>query len=132
MAFNNDYLLPIGGHTGEGAGLYIYETEDSVSTIEGADYFSDASNRLADGDLLIVQYDSAGTPRYASYRCSVSSGSVTLNSLTNESKLTDNSGGTADDTIAAVSGSGDDTTINANFADLAAKVNALLEANGSS
>ncbi len=47
--------------------------------------------------------------------------------------LTDNSGGTADDTVAAVSGSGDDTTINNNFADLAAKVNelnAVLEAHG--
>lgn len=40
--------------------------------------------------------------------------------------LTDSSGGTADDTIAAVSGSGADAAINNNFADLAAKVNALL------
>lgn len=42
--------------------------------------------------------------------------------------LTDNSGGTADDTIAAVSGSGDDATINNNFADLAAKVEEILDA----
>ena len=39
--------------------------------------------------------------------------------------LTDSSGGTANDTVAAVSGSGDDTNINNNFADLTAKVNAL-------
>ena len=40
--------------------------------------------------------------------------------------LTDNTGGTADDTVAAVSGTGDDATINNNLADLAAKVNELL------
>lgn len=42
--------------------------------------------------------------------------------------LTDNSGGTADNTVAAVSGSGADAAINNNFADLAAKVNTLIEA----
>lgn len=40
--------------------------------------------------------------------------------------LTDSSGGTADNTVAAVSGSGADAAINNNFADLTAKVNALL------
>lgn len=39
--------------------------------------------------------------------------------------LTDSSGGTADNTVQAVSGSGDDATINDNFADLTAKYNAL-------
>jgi len=39
--------------------------------------------------------------------------------------LTDSTGGTANNTVAAVSGSGDDATINDNFADLVAKYNAL-------
>lgn len=42
------------------------------------------------------------------------------------SELTDSSGGTADGTIAAVSGSGADANINNNFADLTAKLNAVL------
>lgn len=42
--------------------------------------------------------------------------------------LTDSSGGTADDTVAAVSGSGADVAINNNFADLTAKVNGILAA----
>lgn len=42
-------------------------------------------------------------------------------------KLTDSSGGTADGTVAAVTGSGADATINNNFADLAAKINEILE-----
>lgn len=41
--------------------------------------------------------------------------------------LTDSTGGTADNTVAAVSGSGDDATINNNFADLTAKYNALRD-----
>lgn len=38
----------------------------------------------------------------------------------------DSTGGTADGTLAAISGSGADTAINNNFADLAAKLNELL------
>jgi len=41
--------------------------------------------------------------------------------------LTDSSGGTADGTVAAVSGSGADATINDNFAELTAKYNALRD-----
>ena len=40
--------------------------------------------------------------------------------------LTDSSGGTADDTVAAVSGTGDDAGINNGLADLTAKVNGIL------
>lgn len=41
-------------------------------------------------------------------------------------ELTDSSGGTANNTVAAVSGSGADATINDNFADVTAKINAIL------
>jgi len=40
-------------------------------------------------------------------------------------QLTDSTGGSADGTLVAISGSGEDADINNNFADLAAKVNAL-------
>lgn len=43
--------------------------------------------------------------------------------------LTDNTGGTANTTVAAVSGSGDDATINDNFADLAVMINNLIADN---
>lgn len=39
--------------------------------------------------------------------------------------LTDSTGGTANDTLVAISGTGDDADINNNFADLVAKINAL-------
>lgn len=41
--------------------------------------------------------------------------------------LTDSTGGTADAMVAAVSGTGDDATINDNFADLSAKINGLRD-----
>lgn len=43
-------------------------------------------------------------------------------------KMTDNSGGTADGTIEAVSGSGADAAINNNFAEINAKLDELLDA----
>lgn len=42
--------------------------------------------------------------------------------------LTDSSGGTTDDTVEAVSGSGADAAVNNNFAELSGKVNAILAA----
>jgi hypothetical protein len=48
----------------------------------------------------------------------------TLN-VVNTAVLTDNTGGTADTTVAAVAGSGADATINDNFADLIAQINQL-------
>lgn len=49
-----------------------------------------------------------------------------------EAELTDSSGGTADGTVEAVSGSGADAAVNNNFAELTAKVNYLLGRLGSS
>ncbi len=48
--------------------------------------------------------------------------------LVSVSSLTDSSGGTASGTVGAVSGTGDDTAINNNFASLTAKVNAIIAA----
>lgn len=65
-----------------------------------------------DGGQIKGQATASGAPAQAA-------------ALTN---LTDSSGGTANDTVAAVSGSGADADINNNFADLTAKVNALITA----
>lgn len=46
------------------------------------------------------------------------SASGTIAAMTNIASLTDSSGGTTDDTVSAVTGSGDDTNINNNFAEL--------------
>lgn len=131
MAFEIDNLNSGGAPAGQTSSLTIYETQDTLGTVEGSDYFDEVSERFDTGDVLIVVADTDGTPKVGIYRVSVSSGSVTLNSMTAEAKLTDNSGGSANDTVAAVSGSGDDATINDNLATLSAKVNAILDALGS-
>lgn len=129
MAYDADGLQ-LTHNGGDSAGIGHYVTDDSQSTVEGSNYFDAASDRLDDKPVLIVTYDYSGTPYTALYKPTVSSGSVTLNKLVEVSKLTDNSGGTADNTIAAVSGSGDDATINDNFADLADAINELADSLG--
>lgn len=60
MAFDNDYLNPVGGHTGKAGGLYIYHTLDAVTDVDGAGYFNaavaydGAYNVLKVGDVIIV------------------------------------------------------------------------------
>lgn len=53
---------------------------------------------------------------------------VTVLQESDSGALTDSSGGSADGTVSAVSGTGDDATINDNFAELTAKYNALRTA----
>ena len=50
-----------------------------------------------------------------------------VDAVTVISELTDSSGGSTDGTIAAISGSGADTDINNNFADITDKVNKILQ-----
>lgn len=56
----------------------------------------------------------------------VSGTQVVTEQQTAIASLTDSSGGTADGTVAAVSGSGDDANINNNFAECAAKLDSIL------
>lgn len=130
MAFDNDNFTPVGGHTGHAGGVFFYETTDTPATVEGANYFDSVSNKLEDDCLLIVSADTDSGHDLRLYRPTISSGAVTLNQFGGEGTLTDSSGGTANDTITAVSGSGADSTINNNFADLTAKVNFLLQVIG--
>lgn len=75
--------------------------------------FNDASN--------ILQWTQSTTPGVFT-----SDGSTpSWQQDTDYGALTDNSGGTGNDTIAAVSGSGDDATINDNFADVATMLSAI-------
>ena len=128
MAFKLDQIQHGTLPSGQAPAIHTYYTEDSLADVEGANYFDAVSEHFdEDVDLLLVVANVDATTEVAIYRPTVSAGSVTLNALHGQSALTDNSGGTANDTIAAVSGTGDDGNVNDNFADLAAKVNSLLE-----
>lgn len=100
--------IPIHEHTGD--------ESDLASTF--------AAN-LYDRCSVMVDHSTLGWSRY------VSDGTtwqrVEVIGATAVTALTDSSGGSANNTVAAVSGSGADSTINDNFADLAAKVNELRD-----
>jgi len=101
--------LPVHVHTGNESNL--------ASTFPAASY---------DRCIVVVNHSTLGWSLYAS-------DGTTWQRLVRfvaaaVTALTDSTGGTANDTLVAISGSGDDTNINNNFADLAAKVNAIRTA----
>jgi len=69
-------------------------------------------------------YNVASVTRPSAYTQTYATATKTHSNLTSAT-LTDSSGGTANTTVAAVAGSGDDTNINNNFADVTAQINAL-------
>lgn len=77
MAYEDDSLRPVGGNE-HLAGEFIYETTDTLATVEGAGYFDDASDRLEDAALLRVVGNRDGTPAASLYLVDVSSGSVSI------------------------------------------------------
>lgn len=103
--------LSISGLAITDVGKDVYASDDDTFTLtKGSNTRIGHVYRYVSSGVGIVEFDAAnGT----------------------EAELTDNSGGSANDTIAAVSGSGADAAINDNFADLAAKVNYLLRKMGS-
>jgi hypothetical protein len=89
----------------------VYASDDGTFTLTatGNSYVGKVLRWLATGSGVI------------SFNVPSASGSIAL--------LTDNSGGVVDGTIADVGGAFNQATLNANFADLAAKVNAILTVN---
>lgn len=83
--------------------------------------------------LLIGTFQDDGLNLNSSKVLSVNDTQVVGAQQTNIADLTDSSGGSADGTVAAITGSGADTDINNNFAEVTTKINALitgLEAHG--
>lgn len=119
--------------------FFLYASNDAKSAIVADGYFNDAREQLQKSDLIIAVCDLDGTPDMTILRTTAvpASGNVTVATAevqdvvgdqTHIAGLTDSSGGTADGTVNAVSGSGADPAINKNFAELATKVNAIIAA----
>ena len=83
------------------------------------------------GGTAVIQCESAAlgffntipVAQAAAYIQTFSTATRTHNDFTSAT-LTDNTGGAANTTVVAIAGTGDDTNINNNFADLIAQVNA--------
>lgn len=61
MAFSRDGLYQV-GPGGNSPRLWMYSTEDTVATVNTADYFLDAINELSLNDVLFVVSSTGGTP----------------------------------------------------------------------
>lgn len=70
-------------------------------------------------------FNATAVPQRGPYTQTYSTATLTHSNPT-ASALTDSTGGTADQTLVAITGSGDDANINNNFADLADEVNKLI------
>ena len=78
MAYTGNTFSQIAGTIEGGFKLWLYSSSDSLATIKGAGYFSDAANRGVEvGDFVMVV--NTATPAFAIYAVSaVSSGAATV------------------------------------------------------
>lgn len=139
MAHNKKAMTRLGssGYTdNKSRSVHFVATTDAAATVLAAGYFNDSREDLEVNDVILAMttVDGAGDLLKLKVTAVPTTGNVLVAHDVNEvvggqdhiADLTDSSGGTANDTIAAVSGSGADAAINDNFADLAAKVNAII------
>lgn len=52
MAFNRDYLQPVGAQSGFGPGMWSYKTDDAAGAVDAANYFALAGDVLKLGDII--------------------------------------------------------------------------------
>lgn len=130
------------GAAGSNRAFHGYVTVDDAAAVETSDYFLSIYARLKVGDVIMASLDIEGTPTVRTYVVATSAaGGVTIarettavtGDQTTIAALTDNSGGSANDTIAVITnaanaGSADVGPVADAIADLAAKVNAIRTA----
>lgn len=134
MAFDSDGLQVMGDNANISTGkasvrrAWWYVTNDALSVVETDGYFDAVAGSMNTGDVILCSFDNDGTEGHKLLMVTATDTDVAVASGHGVAALTDSSGGTADGTVAAISGSGADADINNNFAELAAKVNALAAA----
>lgn len=114
-----------------GINLFVYKTSDAEATVEASGYFNDVATTLTTGDFIIASMSASDKL----YKVTVTSGVVTTAEVrtfkapdTAIASLTDSSGGTANDTVEAIGATYSQSEVRNNFADVTAKVNAILAA----
>lgn len=122
--------LPAAADGGTPKRVYYYVTADDKTTVEGAGYFNGAlSNGLGVGDVIHALMGDGGTPLLKSYMVTSGGATVAIRGFGLAiTRLTDNSGGTAANTIAAIGATYSQTEVRNAVASLAAKVNELHDA----
>ena len=110
--------------------IYSYATNDDKTAVEANAYFDGAlDNGLNVGDLIRAIMDFDGTLLFKDYIVTAGGADVAIRGeglpIT---RLTDSSGGTASNTIAAIGGTYSQTEVRNAVASLAAKINELQAA----
>jgi len=112
--------------------LFFLPTSDALATVLADGYLNDSRAQLNAGDIVFVASAEGGTVDWAVLKvtASPSSGNVTTAIASGLKAITDNSGGAASDTIAAITAGAaydqaDMTAIKNAIATLAARINAI-------
>lgn len=83
MAYSGSGLKLMVPGMGTGPAFWSYQSTDAHGTVEGAGYFSDATDRgLKAGDIVVVADTDGGYPTTIHSVASVSAGAATLNAAT--------------------------------------------------
>lgn len=139
MAYTPETLHQMPSLIGGKVKLWTYETEDAITSVDDTDYFAGAVGRgMGLNNIVLIIDTNAGALYLARVSAVDSDGNATISVTTTVAEqsaitsLTDNTGGTADNTLANLADgstyANDHAAIENNFADLAAKVNAILTA----
>lgn len=123
------------------------ESNDENIYLNGCDYFSVIGNVCNGGTyaVRVLGTTTTGVTRFNQdngstngiafdSNCNMVDGfyGLEVSQASAISKLTDSTGGSTDGTLSAISGSGDDSNINNNFAEVDAKISAIIDAIGAS
>ena len=89
MAINSDYLSQVGGG-GNAPRIWTYKTEDTIATVDGADYFVEDGIAVRNFELGDVIFVSVVTNIGASNEALADHGYVVVNSVSTTSVDTTN------------------------------------------
>lgn len=135
MSFNKKQLICIQNFPGESDSAtpkrqYAYVTNDDKTAVEANAYFDGIlDNGLNIGDVITAIMDLDGTPLLKHYIVTAGGADVAIRGLGLAiTRLTDNSGGTASNTIAAIGATYTQAEVRNAVASLAAKINELQAA----
>lgn len=135
MAYDKNGLKLLHNASAAASGLtpkrfYSYVTNDDKTAVEGAGYFNGAlNNGLNAGDVITAILDDDGTPLLKTYFITAGGASVSIRGVgLAVTALTDNSGGSASNTIASIGATYTQSEVRNAVASLAAKINELRAA----
>lgn len=130
------HIGTIDASAGSMRSLHAYVTNDDAAAVETSGYFNAYAARIMTGDQLIVSLDLDGAKTIRTYMVVNTANVITLvrettavtGDQTTIAALTDSTTGSANDTLSDVGGAFNQATLNNNFADVAAKINAIRTA----